>query len=201
MKHRRGHTRGEPARLTPTPEARAARARAVLEERARLLARPLEQQRAQGERIDLVTFDLSRERYGIEARYVREIARLTDLTPVPGTPAFVAGITSRRGEIVAVFDLRELLGVGTSGLGDLSRLIVLGEESVELGVLADDAHDVVRIEVSEIGKAASGSARGGAYRRGVTKDGLLVLDAAAILADRRLFVDAAEERGAPGAIA
>ena len=85
--------------------------RELLDRRARQLARVPDAPPRAGEVLELVGFVLAGARYGIESRFVREVARLTRFTPVPGTPAFVLGITNLRGEILALFDLRHLLGV------------------------------------------------------------------------------------------
>src|SRR4051812_25143835 len=108
--------------------------RDVLEFRARQLARvPPEPPRA-GELLELVGFVLAGQRYGLETRFVREVARLSRFTPVPGTPAFVMGVTNLRGEILALFDLRTLLGVVTEGVTDLGKIVVLGEHRREFGL-------------------------------------------------------------------
>jgi purine-binding chemotaxis protein CheW len=170
----------------PSPE----QARAVLDERARALARrPLEDARA-GRTIEAVTFSLANERYAIEAAVVREVVRLVHLTPVPGAGAFLAGVTNLRGEMLAVIDLRRFFDLPEKGLTDLSRVIVLGADRSEFGVLADQAHDIVRLGVEELlERPASGPEIAREYVRGVTEDALVVLDGAALLRDSRLYVD------------
>jgi purine-binding chemotaxis protein CheW len=172
-------------------------ARTVLEERARLLARvPPEPPRA-GEVLELVGFVLSGERYGIESRFVREVARLTRFTPVPGTPPFVLGVTNLRGEILGLFDLRHLLGIVAQGVTDLGRIVVLGEHRREFGLLADAASEVLYVPTASI--APTEAAWGRAYVRGVSPDGLIVLSGEALLADPQLTFDASEELTAAAA--
>ena len=159
----------------------------VLEARARLLARvPVEPPRA-GEVLELVGFVLAGARYAIESRFVREVARLTRFTPVPGTPAFVLGVTNLRGEILALFDLRHLLGVVTEGVTDLGRIVVLGDQRREFGLLADAASEVLYVRGASL--AQTETAWGRAYVRGVTADGVIVLSGEALLNDPRLTID------------
>lgn len=166
-------------------------ARALLESRARALARvPADKPRA-GERLELVVFVLAGERYGIESRYVREVLRLTRYTAVPGTPRFVVGITSLRGDILAIFDLRELLGITTHGVTDLGRIVVLGEQRREFGVLADAATEMVLVASADL--VQTGPAWSRAYLQGVTPDGVVVLSGAALLSDPRLEVGSVAE--------
>ncbi|MEW5847811.1 MAG: chemotaxis protein CheW [Myxococcota bacterium] len=172
--------------LMLTPE----RARALMDERARSLASAGTGGGQTQETLEVVTFALGREHYGIETRFVREVRRLADLTPVPGVPDFVLGITNLRGEALAVIDLRRFFGIAGTGLADLSRVVVLGTEHDEFGILADVAHAVVRIPASAAlapPESVAGVGRG--YLRGVTRDALVVLDGTALLEDRRLVVD------------
>jgi purine-binding chemotaxis protein CheW len=180
----------EAAHLSPE------RARAVLAERARALARVSGRAVPSADLVHVATFALGNERYGIETRYVREVVRFTDYTPVPGTPDFLVGLTNLRGEVLAVIDLRKFLGVARQEVTDLARLIVLGDQHAEFGVLADAAHEVLPLRFDEIHEPpASVAGIGREYLRGVTPDALIVLDGAVLLRDGRLFIDQGEEAG------
>jgi purine-binding chemotaxis protein CheW len=173
------------------------RARLVMEERARALARVPQSPTAQGERLEFVVFSLANERYGISTAYVREVIRLTDLTPLPGAPDFVAGVTNLRGQVLAVMDLRKFFGVAVRGLSDTSRVVVLGGERPEFGVLADAVHHVLTLPIDQVldpPESVAGIARG--YLRGVTGDALVLLEGSALLQDSRLIIDQAVDQGA-----
>jgi purine-binding chemotaxis protein CheW len=181
------------ARLSPE------RARAVMEERARELARVPARPPQADEVLQVVVFALGGERYALETRHVREVVRFTDLTPVPGAPDFMAGLLNLRGDILAVFDLRRSFAIADQERTERSRVIVLGGDRAEFGVLADAVHEVIVLRIDEVYEApAAGAARD--YLRGVTAGGLLVLDGAVLLNDRRLFIDEADEprRAMPG---
>jgi purine-binding chemotaxis protein CheW len=172
------------------------RAREVLEERAHALARVSSVAVPSAELIHVATFALGNERYALETRYVREVVRFADYTPIPETPDFLVGLTSLRGEVLAVIDLRKLLGVARQEVTDLARIIVLGQQHAEFGVLADAAHEVLPLRLDEILEPpASVAGIGREYLRGVTTDALIVLDGAVLLQDRRLFIDQGEEVG------
>jgi purine-binding chemotaxis protein CheW len=175
--------------LDPTPE----RKRAILQERARALARPPAEKPAASELLHVVAFALGAERYALEARHVREVVRFTEYTPVPGTPPFLVGVCNLRGEILAVIDLRHFFGIAARGLTDLSRVLVLGGDRPEFGVLADAVHEVMALPTAEVLEPpATVAGIGREYLRGVTGDALIVLDGAILLQDRRLFLDEAE---------
>jgi purine-binding chemotaxis protein CheW len=174
------------------PEA----ARELLVARARQLSQVPDEPARAGQLLELVGFELAGERYGIESRFVLEVARLTRFTPVPGTPPFVLGVTNLRGEILALFDLRSLLGIVAEGVTDLGRIVVLGESRREFGFLADVASEVLSVPVASL--AQTQTAWGRAYVRGVTPDGLIVLSGEALLKDPRLTIDPGQDsRPAP----
>lgn len=165
--------------------------RAVLDERARQLARVPDQPSREGEDLELVGFVLAGERYGIESRFVREVARLTRFTPVPGTPPFVLGVTNLRGEILALFDLRQLLGVVAEGVTDLGKIVVLGEHRREFGLLADAASEILCVPVAGLAQAETGWGR--AFVRGVSPGGVIVLSGEALLGDPQLTIDPSQD--------
>lgn len=171
--------------LSPSPES----TRAILAERARLLARVPAVPPGASEILTVLTFALGNERYAVESRFLREVVRVTDITPVPDTPEFLAGVTNVRGEILALVDLRKLFGITVTGLTDLSRIAVLGLERAELGLLADTVHEVTTLRRDDLLEAPGPVVGiGPDYLLGVTEGALIVLDGEALLADPRLFV-------------
>jgi purine-binding chemotaxis protein CheW len=173
-----------------------ARARRILEERARALARPVASDGRAADALEVLVFSVSGETHAIEARLVREVARFTDFTAVPGAPAFLVGVTNLRGDILPVFDLAKLTGIAARGLGDLSRLIVLGEERDDFGVLADEVREVKMLRRDEVLDPPEAlAALGRDVLLGVTRDGTMVLDGEGLLRDPRLFIRPAEAAG------
>lgn len=136
---------------------------------------------------------LGGELYGIAAEAVREALPLHQLAPLPGTPAHVLGLLNVRGQIVSVHDLRGFLSLAGSGLADLHRVLLLQHGAMEFGVAVDAIVGMRTLRVEELGPSPPGlGALGASWVRGVTSDGLIVLDAERLLADPALLVD---ERG------
>ena len=171
----------------------AAEAKRLLDERGRALATPIASEAASGERLALATFVLAGERYGIETTFVREIVRFAEFTPVPSGGEALIGVTNFHGEVLAVFDLRAFFGLPKKGVTDLSRLVVLGEGRSEFGVLADEVREIAAIPRDAVlPPPASAPSAGRPYIRGVTADACIVLDAASLLRDPKLYVDESE---------
>ena len=170
-------------------ENSAERTREVLVERARRLAAAADRPEAAVDALELLPFRLGREHYAIETRYAREVVRLTGFTSVPSTEDFLLGVANLRGEIVPVFDLMLFFGFASQGLSDRSRVIVVGAEEVEFGIIADSVQAVLRLPADTfVADAAFEGERGGECVRGVTRDAMIVLEGAALLKDRRLFI-------------
>ncbi len=178
----------------PEPIEPPKTAREVMEKRAEDLAKVPVRAPHATEVLELVSFSLANERYAFETRHIREVIRFTDFTPIPGAPDFLVGLLNLRGEILAVFDLRKFFGVADKGVTDLSRAIVLGGDRAEFGVLADTASEVMTVRTEEVFESPGSVAGiGREYLRGVTKDGLIVLDGGVLLQAVRFFIDQGDE--------
>lgn len=160
----------------------------ILKARAQALARESAEAPDAGE-VEIVEFKLAHERYGMESAFIREIHRLTNLTPLPCTPAFVLGIVNLRGEIVSVIDIKKFFDLPESGLSDLNKIIVLQSQTMCFGVLADVILGARRVALSEL-QPSLPTLTGirAQYLKGVTCERTIVLDAASLLADEAIVV-------------
>jgi len=161
----------------------------TLRERARALARaPAEA--GEADRLELLEFRLASERYAIETRHVTEVHPLRDLTPLPGTPAFVRGIVNLRGRILPVLDLKKFFGLPEEGLTDLHRIVEVRGEDLSLGLLADMVVNVLTLARSSLQPSLPTlSGIGAEYLMGVSGQRVVVLALERILADPRIVVD------------
>jgi purine-binding chemotaxis protein CheW len=163
----------------------------VLKERARELARPPEAGDTGVRLVELVEFRLGQERYAFPSSEVREVFPLTEITTLPSLPPFVLGVANVRGRILSVIDIRRLLDFGESGLTNLNRAIILYGNGMELAVLADDITGVYASDAERWQRSLPTlSGRREEFLRGVTKDQVVVLDAAKLLASTDLLVGA-----------
>lgn len=97
-----------------------------------------------------ITFRLEDEIYGIDVMRVREILRVFNIMPVPGSPEYVLGITNIRGSVVTVIDGRSHFNLPEHEYDDETRMIVLEHEDEIAGVVVDSVSDVVDLPVSAI---------------------------------------------------
>ena len=160
----------------------------ILKARALALAQPPLEQVAAREGIEVVIFMLAYETYGIETLWVREIQPLKELTPLPCTPAFVSGIINARGQVISVLDIKKFFGL-PEGLTDLNRVIILANDHMEFGILADAVIDVRHIPLDKIqlGLPTLNGIREN-YLKGISADRLVILDAVKLLTDDNIVV-------------
>ena len=64
--------------------------------------------------LQLVTFQLGDEQYGISIMDVEGIVKIEDVRPIPNAPAYVEGIFNLRGEIIPVINLHRRFHIRVS---------------------------------------------------------------------------------------
>jgi purine-binding chemotaxis protein CheW len=154
-----------------------------------------------GRTIDLLVFWLGKERYGVEVTNIREIYPLGQLTPVPRTPNFVAGVFSARGRILSAIDLSAFFDLPAIKPSGQTKIIVVADTDLsvtntrvaghmlEVGILADDVADVITIFKEDIQPPLTTHTGVRAeYIQGITADLLVVLNLTALLSDKRLII-------------
>lgn len=167
----------------------AAAMHAVLKERASALALEPRPGAAAQELLEIVEFRLASETYGVGAAYVGEIYPLQEFTPLPGTPAFVLGIVNVRGRILSVIDLKKIFAIPEKGMGQMNKVIVLRDERMEFGILADEILGARAIEKASIQPPPpTVGGLDAEYLLGVTGERVILLDAEKILGYEKLVV-------------
>jgi purine-binding chemotaxis protein CheW len=127
--------------------------------------------------VALLVFELAGALHALPVERVREIVRVRPVTPVPRVPAEVLGVTSLRGEIVQVIDLRRRLGLAAASLGRDSRVVVVGGERGAAGLLVDGVREVLFAGGADLlAPTAEARAVEALYRRGDRFVSVLDLD-------------------------
>ena len=164
----------------------------ILRDRARALAVAPVTAPVDGDLINALRFKLGDETYAIEYRHIREVLPLPRVTPLPCVPLFVRGIINIRGRIVSLLDLRSILGMQDAPRGPTSSAIIPQSTTVEFGLLADEILGLSAILLSSIQTSLPTLTGVGAeYLRGITAEGLVLLDAGKLLADEKLVINEA----------
>ena len=81
--------------------------------------------------------------YAVDLRHIREVLPIESITPIPGMPPVVIGMTNVRGSVVPIVDLRLLLGLRPRQLPPFA--VVLRHEGYELAVLVDRSPEIMTV--------------------------------------------------------
>lgn len=155
----------------------------------------MEKEKASEQMLQLVTFKLGEEEFGVDILQVMEIVHLDQgITRVPKAPPFVEGVINLRGDIVPIVDLRKRFGLNLPPIGVNSRVIIsqVTDGKSRVGMIVDSVVGVTRIPSSAIEQTPS-IAKGvkEAYISGVAKfeNRLIVM----LNLERALSADEAKE--------
>lgn len=97
-----------------------------------------------------VVTKLGDEEYGIEIDKVQSIEKIMKITRVPKAPSFVKGVINLRGEIIPVISLRMKLNLNEIEFDDNTRIVIIKNNDIVVGVIVDNANEVVEIPEENI---------------------------------------------------
>ncbi len=100
--------------------------------------------------MQLVSFRLADEEYGIEIKKVREIILLGEITRVPQTPIYVKGLINLRSTVIPIIDLKLRFGLPETEATDQTRIMVANVGGKTIGVIVDAVSEVLRISQEQI---------------------------------------------------
>lgn len=111
---------------------------------------PVKSDDSRGELIQLVSFNLDQEEYGVDVLKVREIIRMPVVTRVPNTPHYVDGVINLRGKVIPIISMRKKFGLIESENDKQTRIMVMDVDGELMGFIVDAVSEVIRISGSEI---------------------------------------------------
>lgn len=104
-----------------------------------------EQTKVSSELLQLVSFVLGNEEFGVDILCVQEINRMLQITKVPNSPVYVDGVINLRGRVIPVIDLRQKLGLPRKEHDNNTRIIVVEVNNKTVGFVVDGVREVLRI--------------------------------------------------------
>lgn len=102
------------------------------------------------ELLQLVSFKIDTEEFGVDILKVQEINRVMEITKVPDTPEYVEGVVNLRGRIIPIVDLRTRLNFPKKEHDTSTRIIVVELSRRTIGFIVDEVSEVLRIPKSII---------------------------------------------------
>lgn len=98
--------------------------------------------------LQLVSFKIGNEEFGVDILNVQEINKMTQITKVPNAPDFVEGVINLRGRIIPVIDLRTRLKLERKEHDKDTRIIVVDLNNKTVGFIVDAVREVLRVPVN-----------------------------------------------------
>lgn len=108
------------------------------------------QKKQDDELLQLVTFSIGEEEFGVNILKVQEIIRTMEITKVPRSPDFVEGVINLRGKVIPIIDLRRRFGLAPRPEDKDTRIIVIEINSIIVGFVVDAVSEVLRIPASTV---------------------------------------------------
>lgn len=95
--------------------------------------------------MQLVVFELGNENFGVNITDIDGIIKMQEITTVPQALDFVDGITSLRGVVLPVIDLRKRLGLPVPEETSDTRIVVVNTGASKIGMIVDAVSEVLTI--------------------------------------------------------
>ncbi len=142
-----------------------------------------------GKTLQVVTFALGSEEYGVDIAQVQEINRMVTITHVPRAPQFMEGVINLRGQLIPIIDLRTRFDMERTERTKNTRIVVTEIGNKRVGMVVDSVSEVLRVPVEQIEDAPDLVAGiDTEYIRGVGKMG----DRLIIMLDLRRIISGTE---------
>jgi chemotaxis signal transduction protein len=110
--------------------------------------------------LQLVTFMLGDEEYGVPISQIQEIDRIAKITKVPKAAQFIEGITNLRGEVIPVLDTRKRFELAVKPPDDRTRIIIVDLGGVKTGLVVDSVREVLNLARKDIAPPPEGIGSG-----------------------------------------
>lgn len=94
---------------------------------------------------ELITFEVSRQLFGLDIAAIREIRAWSPVSRFPGAPPYIAGMSNLRGSILPIVDLGARLGWGMTQTSERHAIIVVQMGSLMAGLIVETVSDLVNL--------------------------------------------------------
>ncbi|HAO21058.1 MAG: chemotaxis protein CheW [Desulfobacteraceae bacterium IS3] len=137
-----------------------------------------------------LTFQLGKEAYGIDIRYVTEIIGIQKITHVPDMPDYIQGVINLRGQVIPVMDVRVRFKMEPKAYNDRTCVVVVRLDNASVGLVVDTVNEVADIPEDQVSPPPRVSgAKSSRYLQGMGKIGdevKILLDVNKLLYDEEL---------------
>ena len=105
---------------------------------------------ADNDELQLVSFRIGSEEFGVDILRVQEINRMVEITRVPQAPHYVEGVINLRGKVIPIVDLRKRFNLELKEHDKNTRIVVVDIGGNILGMIVDSVSEVLRLPADTI---------------------------------------------------
>jgi purine-binding chemotaxis protein CheW len=137
-----------------------------------------------GNEVQLVTFKLDDQEYGLSIENVVEVVRMVAITRIPRAPDVMEGIINLRGRVVPVINLRKRFGARPRPRDLDTRLLVARIGGRVIALIVDTVSEVLKLDAESLDASDAVATGVTQYLSAIGKMGdrlLLIVDLDAIL--------------------
>lgn len=103
------------------------------------------QSKGSDELLQLVSFKIGSEEFGVDILKVQEINRMVEITKVPQAPMYVEGVINLRGKVIPIVDLRKRFNLEVKEYDKDTRIVVVDISGNIMGMVVDSVSEVLRL--------------------------------------------------------
>ena len=108
--------------------------------------------------VRVAVISIGKELFTIDLRNVREVFVVDSITPVPGMPSGLVGVTNLRGTVIPLLDLRPLFALHADDR--LQYAVLVKHGNWQVGVLVDTVPEIRTLSKSQFLPAPTGTGEG-----------------------------------------
>lgn len=98
----------------------------------------------------MVVFRLDSEEFAVDINQVKEVLKMSRVTPLPQSAHYIEGVINLRGEVIPVVDLRKRFELSEGERGEQTRIIIVEIQDSNVGLIVDSVSEVMRLASSAI---------------------------------------------------
>jgi purine-binding chemotaxis protein CheW len=122
------------------------------------MAGPGQTQAAGSSTIRAAVISMGGELFTIDLKSVREVFVVESITPVPGMPSGLVGVTNLRGAVIPLLDLRPMFSLNAAEA--LTYAVVVQHGNWQVGVLVDAVPEIRILSRDQFFPAPTGTGEG-----------------------------------------
>lgn len=103
----------------------------------------------------LVVFKVCDKEYGLEIDQVNQIITPIETYKIPDAPKYIEGIISLRDTVYPLINTRIKLGLPVKETDENTRIIIIDNDGIKVGLVVDEANDIISVSESELASPSS----------------------------------------------